>query len=111
VPNGVSLDFSHGMPMWAAILSTSSMQYVNSASCVDLGDALERSLIGKAISSSDSIMRPSAKLGIQHGTTICLRRDADLHFGLSGLLGLGIIDKGEVWKGPMVASSSALVGA
>ena len=32
-----------------------------------------------------------------------------IRWNLPGLSSFGIIDKGEVWKGPMAASSSALV--
>src|ERR1700677_5172113 len=61
VLNGTSLDFSHGMPRWAATRSMSSMQYENSASCADLGDWPERSRSGKLMSSSHSMMRPSGR--------------------------------------------------
>ena len=56
---GMSLDDSQGMPRTCESLSMSDMQYENLASSGDQVEVWERSMIGKAASSSNSSGQPS----------------------------------------------------
>ena len=41
-------------------------------------------------------------------TSVCRKEKSWTRWNLPGLLGFGMMESGEVWKGPMVASNCAL---